>query len=240
MLFLYKKNLQTAVSITSTDTSPLTDITRLYDTRLSSFVIFVPGDNTVTIHVSFAESLPYDAIGLGGHSFGEGSTMSVNGGAPLPVTRRHAIVEQELGASTEFDIIITDPTMGAGDLRYIGRLEIGVLYRSPDVSSQIKIDIVSNSDALFSSSRQVYGYRRDPYARASFQFPLIDTDQRRLMSLVFQYVDVFVPFLAMLEEECYGVSMNTNYVVLEETGVLSFQLNDAMLYTSSITLSEVS
>ena len=237
MIFLYKRNLQEASALSSLDIAPVSDINNLYDTRLSSYALFTPGDNTVEIDIEFPEPLSYDTIGLGGHSFGEGTTISVNGGEAVAVSQRHAVVNVGADSQSVINLLITDPTMLPGTPRYIGRLEIGEGYKTPDISSQVKLDNVSNSESILSTSRQSYGYRKAPYARSSFQFPYITTEERRVMGEFFQYVDVFVPFFASMDEDCIDVF--DNYVILEETQTLSFQLNDAMHFSSSVTISEV-
>ena len=237
MIFLYKRNLETASSLSSLDIAPVSDINNLYDTRLSSYALFVPGDNTVEISIEFPAALPFDTIGLGGHSFGEGTTISVNGGEAFTVSQRHAVVNVGTDAQSVINLLITDPTLSPGNPCYIGRLEIGEGYKTPDISSQVKLDNVSDSDVILSASRQSYGYRKAPYVRASFQFPYITTEERLVMGAFFQYVDIFVPFFVGMDEDC--IEVYDNYVILEETQTLSFQLSDAMHYTSSVTISEV-
>ncbi|RLD22214.1 MAG: hypothetical protein DRI69_01880 [Bacteroidetes bacterium] len=237
MIFLYKRNLQTATAIASPDISPISEVANLYDTRLSTYALFAPAGNTVSISIPFDEALQFDTIGIGGHSFGEGTTISINGGEAFPVPRRHAVINVGADSQTDINILITDPTLIARIPRYIGRLEIGEGYKTPDISAQIKLDNVSNSEAILSASRQSYGYRKAPYARSSFQFPYITTDERRVMGEFFQYVDVFVPFFVGMDEDC--IEVFDNYVILEETQTLSFQLSEALHYTSSITVSEV-
>ena len=238
MNLLYKRNLETATVLTSLDLAVGYRINSLYDTRLASYTLFTAGSDIVRIHIEFEDVLSVDSVGIGGHSFGEGSTLSVNGNPAQEFSTRTGLVllDNPLTVSS-FDLEIYDPSLSPGGERYIGRLELGDYYITPDISPGIKIDSVSSSDAVFSSSRQVYGYRRAPYARLSLQMPLVETPERRQLMGFFQYVDLFVPFFASLGEECLDIA--DNYVVLSDNNMLAFQLTEGRFYTCSMVLSEV-
>jgi hypothetical protein len=163
--------------------------------------------------------------------------MTIDGVGTSPVEQRHAIVEFPSASLSSIDITITDPTLLPGETRYIGRLEIGAVTTLPGVSSDFKIDEVSNSTAILSDSRQAYGYKRVPYTRVSFQFPVLDEAERAGLSAIYEYLDVFIPGFLSFNETC--ITVDTIYGIIEETGTLSFQFNEAGFYTSSATVSEV-
>jgi hypothetical protein len=147
-------------------------------------------------------------------------------------------VEIETFSAQRFDIVITDPFIVPGPLSYIGRLELGLSYEFPGISVNVKVDEVSNSNTIISASRQAYGYRRASYTRASVQFPLIERADMDEMTNVFKYVDTFTPFFVTFDEDC--VEGTTNYGILEDTNTLAFQMNEAQVFSSSLSISEVS
>jgi hypothetical protein len=210
----------------------------LFDTRLSNYTMFSTSGSTIHIHILMPGQLEINAIGLGGHSFSDGSTLIVNGNGPYPVTAVHAFVETETFSAQSFDIVITDPSIVPGTLSYIGRLELGLSYEFPGISVNVKVDEVSNSNTIISASRQAYGYRRASYTRASVQFPLIERADMDEMTNIFKYVDTFTPFFVTLDEDC--VEGTTNYGILEDTNTLAFQMNEAQVFSSSLSISEVS
>ncbi len=237
MKLLYKRDLETSSVLSSPEASVVTPIENLYDTRLSSYVSFVVPAQEVNIHVEFPFIVWVDAIGLAGHNFSPDATISINGSVPSLIARIHSVIPVTPISGSTFDIKIIDPQIGAGDARFIGRLEIGELVVFPDISSNIKIDEISNSKAILSDSRQAYGYRKATFTRASFQFPIITGPERAVMMGVFKYVDVFVPFFTYLDEDC--INKGTFYGIFEDTKTLAFQFNDAHLYTTSVSISEV-
>ena len=238
MEILYKRNLETSTVISSLDLSIGYDLDSLYDTRLATYTQFTSGSDIIRIHVEFDTALTVDAIGVGGHNFGPDATLSVNNGSPQPFGQRHAIIFLDAPISaTSFDFEFKDPLLSPGDTRYIGRLELGEYYQPPDISHQLKVDAVSNSEAIFSSSRQVYGYRKSPYSRISIQMPLVEIEEGRDLIAFFRYVDVFIPFFVSFDKECFEI--RDNYVVLSENNLLAFQLTEGKFYQSSMILSEV-
>jgi hypothetical protein len=236
MKWLYRKNLEKATELSSPQAHPLTPIRNLYDTRLSNYMRFSTS-GTIEIHITMPGQLEVDAIGIGGHSLGENVSLSVNGGASFPVNPVNALVEVPLTILQSIDIVISAPSIGVGVIPYIGRLEIGKAYEFPGVSSNVKFDEISNSNMILSATRQAYGYRRDSFSRASVQFPLIEREDLDQMKAVFKYVDTFTPFFATFGEEC--IEGFTTYGILEDTKTLSFQMNEAQVYTSSLSISEV-
>ena len=237
MKWLYRKNLEKSTEISSPQVSPVTPLRNLFDTRLSNLVRFSTSGSTIDIHILMPGQLEINAIGIGGHSFGENTTLVVNGHGPYPVEQVHAFVETEEFAAQSIDITITDPSIIPGVPIYIGRLELGLSYEFPGISVNVKVDEVSNSNAIISASRQAYGYRKATFTRASVQFPLIERDQMDQMIAAFKYVDIFTPFFVTFDEEC--VIGNTNYGILEDTKTLAFQMNEAQVFSSSLVISEV-
>ncbi len=237
MKLLYKRDLETSLVLSSPEASVVTPIENLYDTRLSSYVLFVIPVNEVNIHIEFSELHTVDAVGLAGHNFSASATISVNGNTPTSLTKVHSVNPFDAITDSIFDVKITDPGMNPGDARFIGRLEIGDLSPFPDISSSIKVDEISSSTAIMSDSRQAYGYRRTSYTRISLQFPFVTVAERLHMMDVFKYVDVFTPFFTLMDEVC--INKGTFYGIFEDTKTLAFQFNDAHLYTTSVTISEV-
>ena len=238
MDILYKRNLENALAIRSLDLSIGSSLDDLYDTRLASYTHFTSGSDIVRIEVEFSAPLLIDSIGVGGHSFGDGSTISVNGGPAEPLSIKTALVRLSVPEENSlFEIEIYDPTLTPGEPRYIGRLELGERYKTPDISPSVKIDAISSSDAVFSSSRQVYGYRRSPFSRLSVQLPVVEPAEGKALIEFFKYVDIFVPFFISTKDDCLEIA--DNYTVLSDSNLLAFQLTEGLFYTSSLVLSEV-
>jgi len=237
MKWLYRKNLEKSTLITSPQIVPSSRARNMYDTRLAVYALFSTAGSEFEINIVMPGVLQIDAVGVGGHNFSEGSTLSVNGGGALPMSQVHALVDVGDITAQNFKVIINDPSIQLGETRYIGRLEIGLTYSFPGISYNVKLDEVSNSETILSASRQAYGYRRVTYTRGSVQFPMITREQMEEMTNIFKYLDTFTPFFTHFDEDC--IEGKTNYGILEDTKTLSFQMNEAQVYTTSLSISEV-
>ncbi len=236
MKVLYRETLAQATSLTSPEASPSVPIGRLTDPRLSTYAVFVTSTGTVTITAVFASAVTADTLAIAGHDFDPAATVSVNGSTPVSLSEGLGTISFPSDSQTTWTFVISEPAV-ADQIRKIGRLEFGVAFELPGISTEVKVDEIAQSRTIISGSRQSYGYRLIPYRRISVQFPGIEQNEKPALDDFYRYVDTFLPFFLIITESC--LTLADLYAVLEETRSLSYQLNDANFYSSTMTFSEV-
>ena len=115
----------------------------------------------------------------------------------------------------------------------IGRLMLSSENVSEGIGPSYDRELISTGTREWSVSRQLYGGPRVMYRRLSFTFPdILSPDGHEGM---FKDVDVYTAFFTSFDDDC--IPEVPLYGAVEEDSV-AFTYNNALIYTSRITLSE--
>ena len=235
---LLRDSIAKDATITSFNTVSGSDITNLLDARLSKYTLFTYY-NGITLTLTYDLSVSFSAIALLGYSLSGDTYLEINGSSPILLGDvQNGFTElQSTVSGTSFVLKLTNASTLNGTQTKIGRLILGDVYNTPGINSNVSFDTISNADVAFSRSRQAFGNPGAIYNNISVVFPVIEQNEKADLDYFLKSVDRYEPFVLAFDEECF--SEGPFYVVVNDTTLSGYQLNEALFWTSRLSFTEV-